>query len=114
MVGMGPEDARTDGGQALYSNSTGSYNTANGETFPLVVATPNAVVRGAGPSNTVLYGSGGASLYDARKLRALGGVPEAYAPATDDELLTWEVTSLGGEARTGKPAMHMDAESQKF
>lgn len=34
----------------------------------------------------VLYGSGGCSLYDASKLRALGGVDEAYAPAYVEDL----------------------------
>jgi GT2 family glycosyltransferase len=34
----------------------------------------------------VLYGSGGCSLYDARMLRALGGVDEAYAPAYVEDL----------------------------
>ncbi len=34
----------------------------------------------------VLYGSGGASLYETRKLRALGGVAEAYEPAYVEDL----------------------------
>ena len=34
----------------------------------------------------VLYGSGGCSLYDAAKLRELGGVDEAYAPAYVEDL----------------------------
>jgi GT2 family glycosyltransferase/glycosyltransferase involved in cell wall biosynthesis len=34
----------------------------------------------------VLYGSGGCSLYDAAKLRALGGIDEAYAPAYVEDL----------------------------
>jgi O-antigen biosynthesis protein len=34
----------------------------------------------------VLYGSGGCSLYDARKLRALGAVDEAYEPAYVEDL----------------------------
>jgi GT2 family glycosyltransferase/glycosyltransferase involved in cell wall biosynthesis len=34
----------------------------------------------------VLYGSGGCSLYDAAKLRALGGVDETYAPAYVEDL----------------------------
>jgi GT2 family glycosyltransferase len=34
----------------------------------------------------VLYGSGGCSLYDARMLRALGGVAEIYAPAYVEDL----------------------------
>jgi glycosyltransferase involved in cell wall biosynthesis/GT2 family glycosyltransferase len=34
----------------------------------------------------VLYGSGGASLYDTRKLRALGGISEAYVPAYVEDL----------------------------
>ena len=34
----------------------------------------------------VLYGSGGCSAYDAAKLRALGGVDEAYAPAYVEDL----------------------------
>lgn len=34
----------------------------------------------------VLYGSGGCSLYDTRKLRALGGLDEAYRPAYVEDL----------------------------
>jgi GT2 family glycosyltransferase len=34
----------------------------------------------------VLYGSGGCSLFDAAKLRALGGVDESYAPAYVEDL----------------------------
>jgi len=34
----------------------------------------------------VLYGSGGCSLYDAAKLRALGGIDETYAPAYVEDL----------------------------
>jgi O-antigen biosynthesis protein len=34
----------------------------------------------------VLYGSGGCSLYDGSRLRALGGVDEAYAPAYVEDL----------------------------
>jgi GT2 family glycosyltransferase len=34
----------------------------------------------------VLYGSGGCSLYDARKLAALGGVDEVYSPAYVEDL----------------------------
>ena len=34
----------------------------------------------------VLYGSGGCSLYDAARLRMLGGVDEAYAPAYVEDL----------------------------
>ena len=41
----------------------------------------------AGEDGTyVLYGSGGCSLYDAARLRALGGVDEAYAPAYVEDL----------------------------
>jgi GT2 family glycosyltransferase len=41
----------------------------------------------AGEDGTyVLYGSGGCSLYDSAKLRALGGVDEAYAPAYVEDL----------------------------
>lgn len=41
----------------------------------------------AGEDGTyVLYGSGGCSLYDASKLRALGGVDEAYAPVYVEDL----------------------------
>jgi hypothetical protein len=41
----------------------------------------------AGEDGTyVLYGSGGCSLYDAAKLRALGCVDEAYAPAYVEDL----------------------------
>jgi len=41
----------------------------------------------------VLYGSGGCSLYDAGKLRALGDVPEIYTPAYVEDL-DWD-TGLG-------------------
>ncbi len=34
----------------------------------------------------MLYGSGGCSLYDAAKLRALGGMDEAYDPAYVEDL----------------------------
>ncbi len=34
----------------------------------------------------VLYGSGGCSLYDSQKLRALGGIDESYAPAYVEDL----------------------------
>jgi GT2 family glycosyltransferase len=34
----------------------------------------------------VLYGSGGCSLYDAAKMRALGGIDETYAPAYVEDL----------------------------
>jgi len=41
----------------------------------------------AGEDGTwVLYGSGGCSVFDAAKLRALGGVDEAYAPAYVEDL----------------------------
>jgi len=41
----------------------------------------------AGEDGTwVLYGSGGCSAYDAARLRALGGVDEAYAPAYVEDL----------------------------
>jgi len=44
----------------------------------------------------VLYGSGGCSLYDAAKLRALGGVDEAYRPAYVEDLdLGWRAWQQG-------------------
>jgi GT2 family glycosyltransferase len=50
--------------------------------FPIRCDTPLAGEDGT----WVLYGSGGCSLYDAAKLRALGGVDEAYAPAYVEDL----------------------------
>jgi GT2 family glycosyltransferase/glycosyltransferase involved in cell wall biosynthesis len=50
----------------------------------------------------VLYGSGGCSLYDASKLRALGGVDEAYQPAYVEDL------DLGYRAwRRGWPTVYV-------
>jgi GT2 family glycosyltransferase/glycosyltransferase involved in cell wall biosynthesis len=50
----------------------------------------------------VLYGSGGCSLYDASKLRALGGVDEAYQPAYVEDL------DLGYRAwRRGWPSVYV-------
>ena len=44
----------------------------------------------------VLYGSGGCSLYDAAKLRALGGADEAYEPAYVEDLdLGWRAWQQG-------------------
>jgi GT2 family glycosyltransferase len=44
----------------------------------------------------VLYGSGGCSLYDAAKLRALGNVDEAYEPAYVEDLdLGWRAWQQG-------------------
>jgi GT2 family glycosyltransferase len=44
----------------------------------------------------VLYGSGGCSLYDAARLRALGGVDEAYEPAYVEDLdLGWRAWQQG-------------------
>jgi GT2 family glycosyltransferase len=50
--------------------------------FPVYCAEP-----GPGEDGTqVLYGSGGCSMYDARKLRELGGFDEAYRPAYVEDL----------------------------
>lgn len=50
----------------------------------------------------VLYGSGGCSLYDATKLRALGGIDESYAPAYVEDL------DLGYRARQrGWPSVYV-------
>ena len=47
-------------------------------------------------STWVLYGSGGCSLYDAAKLRALGNVDEAYEPAyVEDMDLGWRAWQQG-------------------
>jgi GT2 family glycosyltransferase/glycosyltransferase involved in cell wall biosynthesis len=50
--------------------------------FPVRCETPLAGEDGT----LVLYGSGGCSLYDTRKLRALGGADEAYEPAYVEDL----------------------------
>ena len=50
----------------------------------------------------VLYGSGGCSLYDAAKLRALGGIDQTYAPAYVEDL------DLGYRAwRSGWPSVYV-------
>jgi len=54
----------------------------NLEDFPIRCDEPLAGEDGS----YVLYGSGGASLYDAAKLRALGGADEAYARAYVEDL----------------------------
>lgn len=50
--------------------------------FPVYCAEPLAAEDGT----RVLYGSGGCSMYDARKLRELGGFDEAYHPAYVEDL----------------------------
>ncbi len=55
---------------------------ANPNDFPLRCDEPLPREDGT----PVLYGSGGCSLYDAGKLRALGGVDEAYQPAYVEDL----------------------------
>jgi GT2 family glycosyltransferase/glycosyltransferase involved in cell wall biosynthesis len=50
--------------------------------FPVICVEP---VGGEGLS-PVLYGSGGCSLFDAARLRALGGFDESYAPAYAEDL----------------------------
>jgi len=55
---------------------------AGPEDFPIRCDEPLAGEDGT----WVLYGSGGCSAYDGAKLRALGGVDEAYAPAYVEDL----------------------------
>ena len=55
---------------------------ANAADFPLRCDEPLPGEDGT----PVLYGSGGCSLYDARKLRALGTLDEAYEPAYVEDL----------------------------
>ena len=55
---------------------------AHPEDFPVWCAEPLPGEDGT----YVLYGSGGCSLYDAAKLRALGGIDEIYAPAYVEDL----------------------------
>jgi GT2 family glycosyltransferase len=53
-----------------------------GDQFPIYCAEPEGNEDGA----PVLYGSGGCSMYDAAKLRKLGGFDEAYKPAYVEDL----------------------------
>ncbi len=70
------------------------------DAFPIRCDTP---INGENDSY-VLYGSGGASLYDTRKLRALGGVSEIYEPAYVEDL------DLGFNAwRRGWPSVFCSA-----
>jgi len=66
---------REETGKAVYAQS-------DPEAFPIRCDEPLA-----GEDLTwVLYGSGGCSLYDAAKLRALGSIDETYAPAYVEDL----------------------------
>jgi GT2 family glycosyltransferase/glycosyltransferase involved in cell wall biosynthesis len=66
---------REETGKAMYHrNTTGQ--------FPLWCETPLAGEDGT----WVLYGSGGCTLYDTAKLRALGGIGEQYTPAYVEDL----------------------------
>jgi GT2 family glycosyltransferase len=71
----------------------------NPEDFPLRCDAPNA-----GEDLTwVLYGSGGCSVYDAAKLRALGNLDEVYEPAYVEDL------DLGYRAwQRGWPTVYVD------
>jgi GT2 family glycosyltransferase len=70
-----PGVRREETGKAVYAQS-------NPEAFPIRCDEPL-------PNEDltwVLYGSGGCSLYDAAKLRALGGIDEVYEPAYVEDL----------------------------
>lgn len=81
-----PETARREEtGKAMYHhNKTGQ--------FPLWCETPLAGEDGT----WVLYGSGGCTLYDTAKLRALGGIGEQYTPAYVEDLdIGWRAWRRG-------------------
>ena len=76
---------REETGKAMYHrNKTGQ--------FPLWCETPLAGEDGT----WVLYGSGGCTLYDTAKLRALGGIGEQYTPAYVEDLdIGWRAWRQG-------------------
>lgn len=76
---------REETGKAMYHrNKTGQ--------FPLWCETPFAGEDGT----WVLYGSGGCTLYDTVKLRALGGIGEQYTPAYVEDLdIGWRAWRQG-------------------
>jgi GT2 family glycosyltransferase/glycosyltransferase involved in cell wall biosynthesis len=76
---------REETGKAMYHrNSTGQ--------FPLWCETPLDGEDGT----WVLYGSGGCTLYDTAKLRALGGIGEQYTPAYVEDLdIGWRAWRQG-------------------
>lgn len=76
---------REETGKAMYHrNRTGQ--------FPLWCETPIAGEDGT----WVLYGSGGCTLYDTAKLRALGGIGEQYTPAYVEDLdIGWRAWRQG-------------------
>jgi GT2 family glycosyltransferase len=76
---------REETGKAMYHrNKTGQ--------FPLWCETPYAGEDGT----WVLYGSGGCTLYDTVKLRALGGIGEQYTPAYVEDLdIGWRAWRQG-------------------
>ncbi len=76
---------REETGKAMYHrNKTGQ--------FPLWCETPIAGEDGT----WVLYGSGGCTLYDTAKLRALGGIGEQYTPAYVEDLdIGWRAWRRG-------------------
>lgn len=81
-----PEGARREEtGKAMYHrNKTGQ--------FPVWCETPLAGEDGT----WVLYGSGGCTLYDTAKLRALGGIGEQYTPAYVEDLdIGWRAWRQG-------------------
>jgi GT2 family glycosyltransferase len=67
---------REETGKAVFRPEPGPYD------FPVTCLEP---IEGEDLSY-VLYGSGGCTLYDTRKLRALGGMDEAYRPAYVEDL----------------------------
>jgi O-antigen biosynthesis protein len=71
-----PEGVRREetGKAVMAQDSPADFSLRCDEPFPGEDGTP------------VLYGSGGCSLYDAGKLRALGGLDEAYEPAYVEDL----------------------------
>lgn len=81
-----PENVRREEtGKAMYHrNKTGQ--------FPVWCETPFAGEDGT----WVLYGSGGCTLYDTAKLRALGGIGEQYTPAYVEDLdIGWRAWRRG-------------------
>ncbi|MFN0105284.1 MAG: glycosyltransferase [Bryobacteraceae bacterium] len=81
-----PDHARREEtGKAMYHrNETGQ--------FPLWCETP---IEGE-DGTWVLYGSGGCTLYDTAKLRALGGIGEQYTPAYVEDLdIGWRAWRRG-------------------
>ncbi len=85
-----PENVRREEtGKAMYHrNKTGQ--------FPVWCETPIIAKDGGEDGTWVLYGSGGCTLYDTLKLRALGGMGEQYTPAYVEDLdIGWRAWRRG-------------------